>query len=92
MFSGAAHDHTIVFVSTDGDPNGALGARDFLDRHRDLPVIAVVALRRIAGRDPHALTLNGWSARPLLAPALAVVARAGGGPLGRRARHALCRR
>jgi hypothetical protein len=68
VFSGAAHDHTIVFVSTDGDANGALGAHDFLDQHRGLPVMAVIALRRIAGRGSHTLTLNGWSARPLLAP------------------------
>ena len=28
VFSGAAHDHPIVFVSSDGDTSGALGARD----------------------------------------------------------------
>jgi hypothetical protein len=79
VFSNAAHDHPIVFVSTDGDASGALGARDFLDQHRGLPIIAVVALRRIAGRGPHTLTLNGWSARPLLAPPwLWALARAAG--------------
>ncbi|HUK77337.1 MAG TPA: M28 family peptidase [Thermoleophilia bacterium] len=68
VFSGAAHDHPIVFVSTDGDTGGALGAREFLDRHSDLPILTVVALRQVAGRDVHAFTLNGWATRPLIAP------------------------
>jgi len=68
VFAGSAHMHPIVFVSTDGDANDALGANAFLARHRDLGIIAVVALRRVAGRDVHSITLNGWSAQPLLAP------------------------
>jgi hypothetical protein len=58
----------MVFVSTDGDTNDALGARTFLVRHADLGIVAVVALRRVAGRHIHGLTLNGWSAQPTLAP------------------------
>ncbi len=68
LFAGSAHLHPIVFVSTDGDTNGALGAHAFLARHRDLGILAVVALRRMAGRDVHSITLNGWSAQPRLAP------------------------
>ncbi len=68
VFAGAAHSHPLVFVSTDGDVNGALGARAFLDRHRNLPIFAVIALRRVAGRNVRTLTVDGWSARPLLAP------------------------
>jgi len=68
LFAGSAHVHPIVFVSTDGDTNGALGAHAFLLRHSDLSILAVVALRRMAGRDVHSLTLNGWSAQPMLAP------------------------
>ena len=41
---------------------------EFLDHHRDLPILAVVALRRVAGRDVRAFTLNGWGTSPLLAP------------------------
>jgi hypothetical protein len=68
LFAGSAHVHPIVFVSTDGDTNGALGAHTFLTRHRSLGILAVVALRRVAGRDVRSITLNGWSAQPRLAP------------------------
>ncbi len=68
VFAGAAHTHPIVFVSSDGDTSGALGARHFLDSHRDLSIFAVVGLRRVAGRDVHKLTLDGWSDQPRLAP------------------------
>ena len=68
VFAGSAHIHPIVFVSSDGDTNGALGAHEFLARHGDLDILAVVALRRVAGRDVHSITLNGWSAQPRLAP------------------------
>jgi hypothetical protein len=68
VFAGAAHHHPLVFVSSDGDTSGALGAHAFLDRHGDLSIFAVVTLRRVAGRGEHTLTLDGWSARPLLAP------------------------
>ena len=68
VFAGAAHDHPIVFVSSDGDTGGGLGARDFLDRHRDMAIFTVVALRQLAGRDVRSLTLNGWAAQPRLAP------------------------
>jgi hypothetical protein len=85
VFAGAAHDHPIVFVSSDGDASGALGADAFLDRHRDLSIVAVVALRRVAGANVHTLTLDGWSARPLLAPpwlwSLARAAARSGGEL-----------
>ncbi len=79
VFAGAAHDHPMVFVSTDGDTSGGLGGRSFLARHRDLPIVAVVALRRVAGRGVRTLTLDGWSARPRLAPPwLWALARAAG--------------
>ena len=85
VFAGAAHSRPLVFVSSDGDIDGALGARAFLDRHRDLPIFAVVALRRVAGRNVNTLTLDGWSARPLLAPpwlwSLAQVAGREGGQM-----------
>ena len=68
VFAGAAHDHPIVFVSSDGDTGGGLGARDFLDRHRDMPIFTVVALCQLAGRDVRSFTLNGWATQPLLAP------------------------
>ena len=68
VFAESAHDHPIVFVSSDGDTSGALGANDFLDSHRDLSIFAVVGLCRVAGRDVHAFTLDGWSAQPRLAP------------------------
>jgi Peptidase family M28 len=86
VFAGAAHNHPLVFVSSDGDTDGALGAQAFLDRHRDLPIVAVVTLRRVAGRNVRALTVNGWSAQPLLAPpwlwSLARVAGRQGGEMG----------
>jgi hypothetical protein len=68
IFAGAHHSHPIIFLSTDGDGYGSLGAKQFLDRHRHDPVVAVVALRQVAGRDARVLTLNGWSTSPRLAP------------------------
>ena len=69
VFAGAAHDHPLVFVSSDGDTGGGLGAREFLARHREMPIFAVVALRRVAGRGVRSFTLNGWAAaQPRLAP------------------------
>ena len=68
VFAGAGHAHPIVFLSSDGDGYGSLGASEFLDRHKDQPIVAVVALRQVAGRDARSLALNGWSAKPLLAP------------------------
>jgi len=68
VFAGAGHAHPMVFLSTDGDGYGSLGATAFLDRHSDQPIVAVVALRAVAGRDARGLSLNGWSSEPLLAP------------------------
>ncbi len=77
VFAGAAHDHPIVFVSSDGDTGGGLGAHAFLDHHRDLPIFAVVALRRVAGRGvAHAHPRRLERAAPARA-SVAVGARAG---------------
>jgi Peptidase family M28 len=68
VFAGAHHSHPVVFVSTDGDGFGSLGAKQFLEGHRDDPIIAVVALRQVAGAGARVLNLNGWSTTPRLAP------------------------
>jgi len=86
VFAGAAHDHPLVFVSSDGDSAGGLGAREFLARHREMPIFAAVALRRVAGRHVRSFTLNGWAAaQPRLAPpwlwSLGRAAGRGGGEL-----------
>jgi len=79
VFAGAGHAHPIVLLSSDGDGYGSLGAADFLDRYGSQPMVGVVALRTIAGRDARSLALNGWSSEPLLAPPwLWTLARAAG--------------
>jgi len=68
VFTLLGHEHTLLFLSTDGDAYGALGARDFVERHETDNVIAVVALRRTAGRDADSLTLDGWGPAARTAP------------------------
>lgn len=68
VFSIAAHAHPIVFLWTDGDAYGALGARAFIDRNPDLPILAVISLRQIAGGGARKLDLSGWSPTPDVAP------------------------
>ena len=66
--SSTTHAHPIVFLWTDGDAYGALGASAFVERYPELPVLAVVSLRQIAGAGARKLVLNGWSATPDVAP------------------------
>ena len=83
VFSRGCHVDPIVFVSTDGDASGALGARAFLDQHRGLSIIAVVALRKIAGERSTYAYLERVE-RPAAARAtVAVGARPQCGSLGR---------
>jgi len=68
IFTVTAHNHSILFLWTDGDAYGALGARDFVQRHGDLPIIATVALRDVGLQDARSVSLDGWSASQRLAP------------------------
>jgi hypothetical protein len=65
-----ARDHArpFIFLWTDGDSYGALGASDFVARHRDIPMMGVVALQQIAGQAVSRVGLNGWSSSPHVAP------------------------
>jgi hypothetical protein len=67
-FTVTGHAHTLVFVSTDGDAFGALGARRFVDEHGVSDVIACIALRRTANREADGLAVDGWGPAPLVAP------------------------
>ena len=67
-FTVTGHLHTLVFVSTDGDAFGALGARRFVEEHGVSDVIACIALRRTANREADGLAVDGWSPAPLVAP------------------------
>lgn len=68
VFTLLGHEHTLLFLSTDGDAYGALGARDFVERHETDDVVTVIALRRTAGRDADGLALDGWSPASRTAP------------------------
>ena len=67
-FTVNAHDHTLLFLWTDGDAFGALGARDFVQRHGTAGVLAVIALRDVALKGSHGVKLDGWSTEGRTSP------------------------
>jgi hypothetical protein len=68
VFTVTAHNHSLLFLWSDGDAFGALGARDFVERHADLPIIAAVALRGVGSKEARSISLDGWSASQRVAP------------------------
>ena len=68
VFTVTGHEHTLLFLSTDGDAYGALGARHFVERRGVDDVLAVVALRRTASRSMEGLALDGWGPAARAAP------------------------
>lgn len=68
VFTVTGHRHSLLFLSSDGDAYGALGARDFVERHGTEDVIAVIALRRVASRGADGLDLDGWGPAGRVAP------------------------
>jgi len=66
--SAVAHRHTIVFLFTDGDAYGALGASDFMKRHDATGISAAIALRKVGLKDATGLALDGSSAVDRVAP------------------------
>lgn len=68
VFTATPHDHAFVFLFTDGDAAGALGARDFVDRHGTNGMIAAIALRRVGFKGARRLTVDGWSTSARVAP------------------------
>jgi hypothetical protein len=68
VFTLTSHAHQLLFLFTDGDAYGDLGARSFVARHPDLFIIAAVALRRVGGARMTTASLDGWSASPRVAP------------------------
>jgi len=68
VFTVTGHKHTLLFLSTDGDAYGALGARDFVERHQTDDIVAVVALRRTAGTTADGVSLDGWGPAARTAP------------------------
>ena len=67
-FSVTAHQRTIIFLCTSGDSYGALGARHFVKTHQTDDLYAAIALRDVAKRDSTAVSLDGWSTAPKVAP------------------------
>jgi hypothetical protein len=64
-FSGATHDKTLVFVSTDGGSLGAAGARRFARDYSDVDRLdAVVVLSQPAAKEPAAPLVVPWSTGP----------------------------
>jgi len=77
VYATTSHAHTIVFLWTDGDTLGDLGAEEFAARCSGQRTLAVICLRQIAGHGAKALSLNGWSVTPDVAPPwLWILARA----------------
>jgi hypothetical protein len=68
VFTLTGHGHTLLFLSTDGDAYGALGARRFVEQHGVDDVLAVIALRRTASREADGLAVDGWGPSPRVAP------------------------
>lgn len=67
-FTVTGHAHSIILLSTSGDASGALGARRFVKDHETDDLLAVIALRRVATRDPEGVGIDGWSATAKVAP------------------------
>ncbi|MGH2955681.1 MAG: hypothetical protein ACRDL6_01635, partial [Solirubrobacterales bacterium] len=64
-FSGSTHEKTLVFVSTDGDSIGALGARRFIEDYSDADLLeAAIVLSRPAAPDPSPPLVIPWSTGP----------------------------
>lgn len=67
-FALSSHRHTLLFLWTDGDAEGGLGARNFVARHGVDDVVAVVALRGVGTTGATSIVVNGWSSTPRSAP------------------------
>ena len=67
-FTLTAHRHTLLFLWTDGDAEGGLGAADFVARHDLDDVLAVVAVKAVATDRPTGVEVSGWSSSPRIAP------------------------
>jgi hypothetical protein len=68
VFTVTAHEHSIIFLWTDGDAYGSVGSGAFVARHPELRIVAAVALRRVGAADVTRLALDGWSAAPRVSP------------------------
>jgi hypothetical protein len=68
VFTLTAHAHQLIFLFTDGDAYGNLGASSFVARHADTPMVAALALRRVGAAGTTKVSLDGWSAKPRVAP------------------------
>ncbi|MEE4276188.1 MAG: M28 family peptidase [Thermoleophilia bacterium] len=86
VFALTSHRHRLLFLWTDGDAEGGLGAADFVARHAVDDLVAVVGVRAVAPNGATALRVEGWSDSPRLAPPwlwllAAPAARTTGAPL-----------
>jgi hypothetical protein len=64
-FSGASHEKTLVFVSTDGGSLGAAGARRFIDHYSDAALLdAAVVVSQPAAPVPSPPLVVPWSTGP----------------------------
>jgi Peptidase family M28 len=64
-FGGASHDKTIVFVSTAGAADGAIGAREFGENYPDRDLIdAAVTISQPGAAQPKPPFVVPWSAGP----------------------------
>ena len=68
VFSLTSHTHRLLFLWTDGDAEGGLGAADFVARRQVDDLVAVIGVRAIAPSGAIALRVDGWSDTPRLAP------------------------
>ncbi len=68
VFTAAAHNRTFIFLFTDGDAAGSLGAHDFVARHGTNGMIAAIALRNVGLKNAPGFTVDGWSTSARIAP------------------------
>ena len=88
-FSGSTHRKTLVFVSTDGDSIGALGARRFVHDYSDTELLdGAVVLSQPAAAEPSPPLVIPWSTGPqstasqLTETGIATVSKETGTPAG----------
>ena len=67
-FAATPHQRTMVFLFTDGDSWGGLGARDFVQGSLPPHTAAAIALRDVGIAEATGLSLDGWSASARVAP------------------------
>jgi hypothetical protein len=68
LFTLEAHEHTLVFLWSDGDAYGSLGTAAFVQQHKSMNITAAIALARVGLASATSVDISGWSATDRIAP------------------------